>query len=56
MEEFKCIVANISDIEKRWNKLIKMHDNDNSWIKYKENSINCFKDKTRIIYFKKYVT
>ncbi len=51
MEEFKCIVANISDIEKRWNKLIKMHDNDNSWIKYKENSINCFKDKTRIIYY-----
>ena len=45
-----CKIATLEDIEKRMNYLIKIHPNNYLWVKAKDNAINGFKNKSKIVF------
>lgn len=51
MEEYICKIATIEEMEKNWNYLIKIHQNDNSWKVYKEEAIKRKAEGKAIVYY-----
>ena len=50
MENFICKVANKEELIKRWDYLIKIHPNNNSWVVFRKNAIKNFDDGSTISY------
>ena len=49
--EYVCKIANFDELKENWDYLIKIHPNDNSWVEYKKQTIERFKDDRVIIYY-----
>lgn len=50
MHEYVMRIAELDDIVKRMNYLIKIHPDNNIWVVAKENAIRGYYDKSRIMY------
>ena len=50
MENYICKIANKEELLKRWEYLIRIHPNNNDWVKYKENAIKNFDNESTISY------
>ncbi len=50
MDNFICKVATREELLKRWDYLINIHPGNNDWVKYKENAIRNFDDRSTIPY------
>jgi GNAT superfamily N-acetyltransferase len=50
MENFICKVANREELLKRWDYLIKIHPGNNKWVKFKENALKHYDEKSTISY------
>lgn len=50
MENFICKVATREELLKRWEYLIKIHPEKNEWVRYRENAIRNFDNKSTISY------
>ena len=50
MDNFVCKVANRDELLKRWEYLIKIHSGNNKWIKFKENALKHFDEKSTLSY------
>lgn len=48
--EYICKIANLAEITAKCDYEINKHPNDNLWIKAKENQVNSFLNKSRIVY------
>ena len=48
MSNYVCKVANRDELLKRWDYLVRIHPNNNSWVVFKENTIRNF-DANNII-------
>lgn len=51
MSNFTCKIASLSDIEKRWDTLIKNHPDSHNWSIWKNNTITNNKNNYRISYY-----
>ena len=49
--EFICKIAERDEINKRWDDLIKMHPDDDSWKGYKEKTLRYFDEEAIIQYY-----
>ena len=50
MDNFICKVANRDELLRRWEYLIDIHKGNNQWVKYKENAIKHYDEKSTISY------
>ena len=50
MDNFICRVANREELLKRWDYLIENHPGNNKWIKFKENALKHYDEKSTISY------
>ena len=50
MDNYICKEATREELLKRWEYLIKIHPGKNEWVKYRENAIRNFDDKSTISY------
>lgn len=50
MENFICKVANREELLKRWDYLIEIHPGNNKWVKFKENALKHYDEKSTISY------
>lgn len=50
MEQYICKVANREELLKRWDYLIKIHPDNNSWVMFRKNAIKNFDDGSTISY------
>lgn len=49
--DYICKIANLEEIEKRWDDNIKKHPNDNRWKIWKEETIREIKNNNKIAYY-----
>lgn len=50
MDNFKCKIANKEELLKRWDYLVKIHQGNNSWVVFRENTIKNFDEASIIPY------
>ena len=50
MDNFICKVANRDELLRRWEYLINIHKGNNQWVKYKENALKHYDEKSTISY------
>ena len=50
MGNFICKVANRDELLKRWNYLIEIHPGNNKWVKFKEEALKHYDEKSTISY------
>ncbi len=46
-----CKIASLEDVINKQNEKINNHSNDNKWVRWKEEFIEGFNDKTILIYY-----
>ena len=51
MDNYKCKIATLEEMQQNWNYLIEIHPNNNAWKIYKEESIKNMKEKNTIVYY-----
>ena len=51
MSNYVCKVANREELLKRWDYLVRIHPNNNSWVVFKENTIRNFDAYNIIVYY-----
>ena len=51
MSNYVCKVASRDELLKRWNYLVKIHSDNNSWVVFKENTIRNFDANNIIVYY-----
>ena len=50
MDNFICRVANREELLKRWDYLIEIHPGNNKWVKFRENALKHYDEKSTISY------
>ena len=50
MDNFICRVANREELLKRWDYLIEIHPGNNKWLKFRENALKHYDEKSTISY------